>query len=129
MVFCSTSLAIFPKSASCDSAESICAGLIRPILVWPFSVNTEIRHGKAMFRRISTAKTFAAWAALAAPYPVVAIGGISLERMSGVLASLWGDNDGVAVVSAVTLATDPQRAVQSGLSLADRGKAAERRQP
>ena len=70
-----------------------------------------------------------AWAALAAPYPVVAIGGISLERMSGVLASLWGDNDGVAVVSAVTLAIDPQRAVQSGLSLADRGKAAERRQP
>jgi hypothetical protein len=35
----------------------------------------------------------------------------------------------VAVVSAVKLAADPQRAVQSGLSLADRGKAAERRQP
>lgn len=70
-----------------------------------------------------------AWAVLAAPYPVVAIGGISLERLPGVLACLCGDNDGVAVVSAVTLAADPQQAVQSGLSLADRGKAAERRQP
>ena len=56
-----------------------------------------------------------AWAALAAPYPVVAIGGISLERLPGVLAC--GVN-GVAVVSAVTLAADPKQATQAGLLLA-----------
>jgi thiamine-phosphate pyrophosphorylase len=55
------------------------------------------------------------WAPLAAPYPVVAIGGISLERMPGVLAC---GVDGVAVVSAVTLAADPQQASLQGLLLA-----------
>ncbi|MBH2020592.1 MAG: thiamine phosphate synthase [Burkholderiales bacterium] len=59
-----------------------------------------------------------AWAALAAPYPVVAIGGISLERMPGVLACLSAGNDGVAVVSAVTLAADPRQAALAGLRLA-----------
>ncbi|MEO6322382.1 MAG: thiamine phosphate synthase [Polaromonas sp.] len=57
------------------------------------------------------------WAALAAPYPVVAIGGISLERLPGVLAC---GVDGVAVVSAVTLAVDPQQAALTGLELAAR---------
>lgn len=66
------------------------------------------------------------WALLAAPYPVVAIGGISLERLPGVLAC---GVDGVAVVSAVTLAADPQQAVARGLSLMGRGKLAEGRQP
>jgi thiamine-phosphate pyrophosphorylase/hydroxymethylpyrimidine kinase/phosphomethylpyrimidine kinase/thiamine-phosphate diphosphorylase len=55
------------------------------------------------------------WALLAAPYPVVAIGGISLERLPGVLAC---GVDGVAVVSAVTLAADPQQAALAGLRLA-----------
>lgn len=59
-----------------------------------------------------------AWTALATPYPVVAIGGISLERLPGVLACLGGDNDGAAVVSAVTLAADPQQAALTGLRLA-----------
>ena len=58
------------------------------------------------------------WAALAAPYPVVAIGGISLARLPGVLACLNGDQDGAAVVSAVTLAADPQQAALAGLRLA-----------
>jgi thiamine-phosphate diphosphorylase len=58
------------------------------------------------------------WAALAAPYPVVAIGGISLERLPGVLACLNGGDDGAAVVSAVTLAADPQQAALAGLRLA-----------
>ncbi|MDB5745002.1 MAG: thiamine phosphate synthase [Polaromonas sp.] len=62
-----------------------------------------------------------AWAARAAPYPVVAIGGISLERMPGVLACLHGNCDGVAVVSAVTLAADPRQAALAGLRLAARG--------
>lgn len=57
----------------------------------------------------------AAWAPQAAPYPVVAIGGISLERLPGVLAC---GVDGVAVVSAVTLAADPQQAALQGLALA-----------
>ena len=65
------------------------------------------------------------WAAQSAPYPVVAIGGISLALMPGVLAC---GVDGVAVVSAVTQATDPQLAVESGLSLAARRKAAENHQ-
>ena len=56
----------------------------------------------------------AQWAKLAAPYPVVAIGGISLERLPGVLAC---GVDGVAVVSAVTLAADPRQAAQKGLKL------------
>ena len=60
------------------------------------------------------------WAPQAAPCPVVAIGGISLERMSGVLTCLNGDNDGVAVVSAVTLAVDPEQAALAGLKLAAR---------
>ena len=58
------------------------------------------------------------WAKQAAPYPVVAIGGISLERMPGVLAC---GVDGVAVVSAVTLAADPHQAALDGLKLAERG--------
>jgi thiamine-phosphate diphosphorylase len=58
------------------------------------------------------------WAALAAPYPVVAIGGISLERLPDVLACLNRGNDGAAVVSAVTLAADPQQAALAGLRLA-----------
>ncbi len=53
-----------------------------------------------------------AWAALAAPYPVVAIGGISLERLPGVLAC---GVQGVAVVSAVTLAADPHQAALAGI--------------
>jgi len=60
------------------------------------------------------------WALLAAPYPVVAIGGISLERLPGVRACLPGQNDGVAVVSAVTLADDPEQAALAGLRLAAR---------
>ena len=55
------------------------------------------------------------WALLAAPCPVVAIGGISLERLPGVLAC---GVHGAAVVSAVTLATDPKEAVRFGLALA-----------
>ena len=58
------------------------------------------------------------WARDAAPYPVVAIGGISLERLPGVMACLNGDQDGAAVVSAVTLAADPRRAALQGLRLA-----------
>ena len=56
----------------------------------------------------------ALWAKQAAPYPVVAIGGISLDRMPGVLAC---GVDGVAVVSAVTLAADPQQAALDGMAL------------
>ena len=56
----------------------------------------------------------AEWAKLAAPYPVVAIGGISLERLPGVLAC---GVDGVAVVSAVTLAVNPRQAALDGLAL------------
>ena len=56
-----------------------------------------------------------AWVPHAAPYPVVAIGGISLERLPGVIAC---GVDGVAVVSAVTLAADPQQAAMRGLALA-----------
>lgn len=56
----------------------------------------------------------AEWAKLAAPYPVVAIGGISLERLPGVLAC---GVDGVAVVSAVTLAGDPRLAALNGLEM------------
>ncbi|WP_341908958.1 thiamine phosphate synthase [Polaromonas sp. YR568] len=55
------------------------------------------------------------WAADAAPYPAVAIGGISLERMPGVMGC---GVDGVAVVSAVTQAADPERAAHKGLELA-----------
>lgn len=55
------------------------------------------------------------WAPNAVPYPVVAIGGISLERMPGVMAC---GVDGVAVVSAVTLAADPRQAALEGLRLA-----------
>ena len=55
----------------------------------------------------------AEWAKLAAPYPVVAIGGISLERLPGVLAC---GVDGIAVVSAVTLASEPRQAAIEGLS-------------
>ncbi|SFU72392.1 thiamine-phosphate diphosphorylase [Polaromonas sp. YR568] len=51
----------------------------------------------------------------AAPYPVVAIGGISLALLPGVMTC--GVN-GVAVVSAVTLAQDPEQAARQGLQLA-----------
>ena len=54
------------------------------------------------------------WAQQAGACPVVAIGGISLERMPGVLAC--GVN-GVAVVSAVTQAADPQQAALTGLGM------------
>ncbi len=60
----------------------------------------------------------AEWAKQAAPYPVVAIGGISLERMPGVLAC---GVDGLAVVSAVTLAGDPRQAALDGLKMAQKG--------
>ena len=59
----------------------------------------------------------ALWAPQAAPYPVVAIGGISLERLPGVMACLKGDHDGVGVVSAVTLAEDAEQAALEGLQL------------
>jgi thiamine-phosphate pyrophosphorylase/hydroxymethylpyrimidine kinase/phosphomethylpyrimidine kinase/thiamine-phosphate diphosphorylase len=62
----------------------------------------------------------AEWARQAAPYPVVAIGGISLARLPGVVACLNGDKDGVAVVSAVTLAIDPHQATLDGLKLAQK---------
>lgn len=58
------------------------------------------------------------WAPQAAPYPVVAIGGISLALIPGVMACLPGTRGGVAVVSAVTLAADPQQAALDGLRLA-----------
>lgn len=57
------------------------------------------------------------WVQDAAPYPVVAIGGISLALMDGVIAC---GVDGVAVVSAVTQAADPQEAAAQGLRLAKR---------
>ena len=59
-----------------------------------------------------------AWALAAAPCPVVAIGGISLMRLPGVIACLSGELDGAAVVSAVTLAADPMQAAHEGLQLA-----------
>ena len=59
-------------------------------------------------------ENLAAWAKLASPFPVVAIGGISLERLAGVLAC--GVN-GVAVVSAVTLAADPEQTVRDAMML------------
>ena len=59
-------------------------------------------------------ENLANWAKQAAPYPVVAIGGVSLERLPGVLAC--GVN-GVAVVSAITLADDPERAARVALRL------------
>lgn len=55
------------------------------------------------------------WVPQAAPCPVVAIGGISLALLPGVMAC---GVDGVAVVSAVTLAADPEQAARSGLQLA-----------
>ncbi len=53
------------------------------------------------------------WVPQAAPYPVVAIGGISLALLPGVLAC---GVDGVAVVSAVTQAADPRQAALAGLA-------------
>ncbi len=52
------------------------------------------------------------WTGQVSPCPVVAIGGISLERLPGVLAC---GVQGVAVVSAVTQASDPQAACMAGL--------------
>jgi hydroxymethylpyrimidine kinase/phosphomethylpyrimidine kinase/thiamine-phosphate diphosphorylase len=58
-----------------------------------------------------------AWAERLKPrYPVVAIGGISLERAPGVLAT---GVDSIAVVSAVTQAADPREATQQFLHLFD----------
>lgn len=65
-------------------------------------------------------KLWAAQTALSPRLPVVAIGGISLARLPGVRACLDGENDGVAVVSAVTLAADPQQAALQGLQLMSR---------
>ena len=56
----------------------------------------------------------AQWAKLAAPYPVVAIGGISLERLPDVVRC---GVSGVAVVSAITLAADPEQAARDGIQL------------
>ncbi len=56
----------------------------------------------------------AEWVKLASPFPVVAIGGISLERLPGVLACRVS---GVAVVSAVTLAANPEQATRDGMNL------------
>ncbi len=55
------------------------------------------------------------WTKQVSPCPVVAIGGISLERLPAVVAC--GVN-GVAVVSAVTSSADPQSAVATGLKMA-----------
>ncbi|MDE1953321.1 MAG: thiamine phosphate synthase [Betaproteobacteria bacterium] len=56
------------------------------------------------------------WTARCKPrYPTVAIGGISLQRAAAVLGC---GVDGVAVVSAVTQAADPQAATREGLRLA-----------
>ena len=65
-------------------------------------------------------KLWAAQDGLSPRLPVVAIGGISLERLPGVVACLSGENDGVAIVSAVTLAVDPQHATLQGLQLIKR---------
>lgn len=56
------------------------------------------------------------WALHAAPYPVVAIGGISLALLPGVMACGVA---GVAVVSAVTLAEDPEQATRQALAFFD----------
>lgn len=61
----------------------------------------------------------AAWAKLAAPYPVVAIGGISLDRLPGVMAC---GVDGAAVVSALTLAADPYKAAVAGVEAAKKAE-------
>ena len=57
---------------------------------------------------------WASQSALHPKLPVVAIGGISLARLPGVLAC---GVQGVAVVSAVTLADDPKQATKDGLAL------------
>ncbi|MES2361405.1 MAG: thiamine phosphate synthase [Pseudomonadota bacterium] len=62
-------------------------------------------------------KLWAAQAALQPTLPVVAIGGISLALLPGVMAC---GVDGVAVVSAVTLAADPEQAARRGLQLVSR---------
>ena len=56
----------------------------------------------------------AAWVGLADQCPVVAIGGITLAALPGVMAC---GVSGAAVVSAVTQAADPQAAAQEGLRL------------
>jgi hydroxymethylpyrimidine kinase / phosphomethylpyrimidine kinase / thiamine-phosphate diphosphorylase len=57
------------------------------------------------------------WARWCQPsYPVVAIGGISLERAPGVLAC---GVQSVAVVSAITAAAQPEQAVRAFLALFD----------
>ncbi|WP_342619700.1 thiamine phosphate synthase [Rhodoferax sp. GW822-FHT02A01] len=58
------------------------------------------------------------WARLAAPYPVAAIGGITLECMADVRNC---GVDGVAVVSALTQAVDPRFASQQGLRVFEKG--------
>jgi len=59
----------------------------------------------------------AQWVQAAAPFPVVAIGGISLERVADVMGCRV---DGVAVVSAVTQAVDSGTAIKNGLQLCKR---------
>jgi len=54
------------------------------------------------------------WTALAAPCPIVAIGGITLAQFAGVLDCGVA---GVAVVSALTQASDPQAAARQALDL------------
>ncbi len=54
------------------------------------------------------------WARDAQPFPAVAIGGISLDRLTGVMQC---GVDGAAVVSAVTMADDPHQAVQQAMEI------------
>jgi thiamine-phosphate diphosphorylase len=61
------------------------------------------------------------WVPLAAPYPVVAIGGIALGQLAAVMAC---GVSGVAVVSAVTQAAEPQHAAGMGMQLVAQAMAA-----
>ncbi len=65
MIFSSTSRATPASPESFDSMPSIFSGLIVPIFVFPFSVYTDIRQGRAMLRLMSLDSTLAAWAAIA----------------------------------------------------------------
>jgi hypothetical protein len=55
IVICSTSLAFAINAVSFDNTKSICSGFIRPINVFPCSVITENRQGKAIFKYTSIA--------------------------------------------------------------------------
>ena len=59
-VWASTSCATLTSDASCDNAASMGTGLIMPIMVLPCSVYTEMRHGSAMFKRMSVESTLPA---------------------------------------------------------------------